>query len=70
MRMTLIPMLTTSSGHRKILTPLLTALLLMLSHPCAGDAATKPNENAALDAADQWRMVLQRGDRMINLAVR
>ncbi|NTW53366.1 MAG: hypothetical protein HGB15_01085 [Chlorobaculum sp.] len=45
--------LLTSSGSRKTLTTLLTALLL-LSQPAMGaNTATKPNENAALDTADQ-----------------
>ena len=45
--------LPTSSGSRKTLTTLLTAFLL-LSQPALGaNTATKPNENAALDAADQ-----------------
>lgn len=47
-------LLPTLSDHRKPLTTLFAGLLLMLSQPALGaNTATKPNENAVLDAADQ-----------------
>jgi tetratricopeptide (TPR) repeat protein len=43
----------TSSGHRKILTALLSGLLLVSLPPADSSEATKVSENPALDAADQ-----------------
>lgn len=44
---------TAKNSSRKALSALLAALILMLSQPSAGHAATKPNEKTAIDAADQ-----------------